>query len=93
MASAETERPLGEVFDSVAEDYDLVRRGYPAVLVDAAILRGGLKSGSRVFEVGCGTGKLTELLAARTLNVDAVDSGPRMIEQAKRRSGGAAGRS
>ncbi len=88
MGSAETERPLGEVFDSVAEDYDLVRRGYPAALVDAAILRGGLVSGSRVLEVGCGTGKLTELLAARQLNVDAVDPGPRMIEQAKRRVGG-----
>ena len=88
MASAETERPLGEVFDSVAEDYDVVRQGYPAVLVDAAILRGGLASGSRVLEVGCGTGKLTEVLAAHHLNVDAVDPGPRMIELAKRRVGG-----
>ena len=65
MGSGETERPLGEVFDSVAENYDLVRRGYPPVLVEAAILRGGLVSGSRLLEVGCGTGKLTELLAAR----------------------------
>src|SRR4249919_919382 len=88
MASAETERPLGEVFDSVAEDYDVVRQGYPAVLVDAAILGGGLASGSRVLEVGCGTGKLTELLAAHQLNVDAVDPGARMIELAKRRVGG-----
>ena len=88
MGSAETERPLGEVFDSVAEDYDLVRQGYPAVLVDAAIVRGGLTNGSRVLEVGCGTGKLTEFLAARELNVEAVDPGPRMIEQAKRRVGG-----
>ena len=40
-----------------------------------------------VLEVGCGTGKLTELLTARQLNVDAVDPGPRMIEQAKRRVG------
>ncbi len=88
MGSAETERPLGEVFDSVAEDYDLVRQGYPAVLVEAAIVRGGLTNGSRVLEVGCGTGKLTESLAAHQLNVDAVDPGPRMIEQAKRRVGG-----
>ncbi len=88
MGSAETERPLGEVFDSVAEDYDLVRQGYPAVLVDAAIVRGGLTNGARVLEVGCGTGKLTELLAVRDLNVDAVDPRPRMIEQAKRRVGG-----
>ena len=88
MVSAETERPLGEVFDSVAEDYDVVRQGYPAVLVDAAILRGGLANGSRVLEVGCGTGKLTEFLAAHQLNVDAVDPGARMIELAKRRVGG-----
>ena len=88
MGSAETERPLGEVFDSVAEDYDLVRQGYPAVLVDAAVARGRLANGSRVLEVGCGTGKLTELLAARHLSVDAVDPGRRMIEQAKRRLGG-----
>ena len=88
MASAGTERPLGEVFDSVAEDYDAVRQGCPDVLVDAAILRGGLASGSRVLEVGCGTGKLTELLATHQLNIDAVDPGPRMIEQAKRRVGG-----
>jgi SAM-dependent methyltransferase len=87
MGSGETERPLGEVFDSVAVDYDLVRRGYPTVLVDAAIVRGGLGSGSLVLEVGCGTGKLTELLAARQLSVDAVDPGPRMIEEAKRRVG------
>ena len=83
----ETECTLGEVFDSVAEDYDMFRRGYPAVLVDAAIERGGLVSGSLVLEVGCGTGKLTELLTARELNVDAVDPGPRMIELAKRRVG------
>ena len=88
MGSGQTERPLGEVFDSVAEDYDRARQGYPAVLVDAAIVRGRLASGSRVLEVGCGTGKLTESLAVRQLNVDAVDPGPRMIEQAKLRIGG-----
>ena len=87
MGSGDIERALGGVFDGVAENYDLFRRGYPAVLVDAAIERGGLVSGSLVLEVGCGTGKLTELLVARQLNVDAVDPGPRMIEQAKRRVG------
>ena len=40
-----------------------------------------------MLEVGCGTGKLTELLAARGLVVDAVDPGPNMIRAAERRVG------
>jgi len=80
-------RRRGELFDDVAEAYDAARRGYPPELVDAAIERGGLGAGSRVLEVGCGTGKLTEALVARGLRVDAVDPGPRMIEVARRRVG------
>lgn len=82
-----TDRRRGEVFDDVAEDYDAVRRGYPASLVDAALERGALGPGSRVVEVGCGTGKLTELLVGRGLDVEAVDVGGRMIEVARRRVG------
>jgi SAM-dependent methyltransferase len=88
VPTAEPDRRRGEVFDSVAEAYDDVRRGYPEVLVDAAMARGALGAGSRVVEVGCGTGKLTELLAARGLEVDAVDPGERMIKVARRRVGG-----
>jgi ubiquinone/menaquinone biosynthesis C-methylase UbiE len=80
-------RQFGQVFDHVAEAYDEVRSGYPAELVDTALVRGGLETGARVLEVGCGTGKLTELLAARGLTVDAVDPGPNMIEAARRRVG------
>jgi ubiquinone/menaquinone biosynthesis C-methylase UbiE len=87
MASAEPERRRGEVFDDVAEAYDVVRRGYAPGLVDAAVRRGSLTPGSPVVEVGCGTGKLTELLAARGLSVEAVDPGARMIEVARRRVG------
>ena len=80
-------RSFGQVFDGVAEAYDEVRPGYPGELVDAALARGGIGAGGRVLEVGCGTGKLTELLAARGLVVDAVDPGPNMIEAARRRVG------
>jgi len=83
-------RSFGQVFDGVAEAYDATRPGYPPELVDAALVRGGISAGARVVEVGCGTGKLTELLAARGLEVDAVDPGPNMIEAARRRVGDAA---
>jgi SAM-dependent methyltransferase len=88
VPSAEPSHRRGEVFDSVAQAYDDVRRGYPATLVDAALTRGALRAGSRVVEVGCGTGKLTESLVARGLRVDAVDPGARMIDVARRRVGG-----
>jgi ubiquinone/menaquinone biosynthesis C-methylase UbiE len=75
----------GEVFDAVAEAYDRVRPSYPAELIDTACAIGELDAGSRVLEVGCGTGKLTEALVERGLRVDAVDPGPEMIAHARRR--------
>ncbi len=80
-------RRHGQVFDGIAEAYDDVRPSYPAELVTAALERGGLVAGSRVLEIGCGTGKLTELLADRGLVIDAVDPGPNMVDIARRRVG------
>jgi 2-polyprenyl-3-methyl-5-hydroxy-6-metoxy-1,4-benzoquinol methylase len=71
----------------VAEDYDRVRPGYPALLIDAACAIGSLSPGSRVVEVGCGTGKLTGALVERGLRVEAVDPGRDLIEVARRRVG------
>jgi SAM-dependent methyltransferase len=82
-------RRYAQVFDAVAADYDVHRPGYPGELVDAALRRGGLAAGVRVLEIGCGTGKLTELLAARGLRIDAVDPGAKLIEAARRRVGDA----
>jgi ubiquinone/menaquinone biosynthesis C-methylase UbiE len=80
----------GTVFDQVAADYDRVRPDYPEELVDAACVRAGLRRGSRVAEVGCGTGKLTAALLARGLDVDAVDPGAAMVAVARDRLAGAA---
>lgn len=87
MASTGSWRQFGLAFDDVAETYDEVRRGYPLALVETALEQGGLGIGSRVLEVGCGTGKLTELLVGRGFLVDAVEPGARMIAAAKRRLG------
>jgi ubiquinone/menaquinone biosynthesis C-methylase UbiE len=85
VGSDQSLRRYGQVFDGVAEAYDDVRPSYPAELVTAAMERGGLVPGSPALEIGCGTGKLTELLADRGLVVDAVDPGPKMVEIARRR--------
>ena len=73
------------MFDAVAEAYDRERPSYPAELIDAACTIGALAAESRVLEIGCGTGKLTEALVERGLVVDAVDPGANMIAVARRR--------
>ena len=78
-------RQRGLLFDSVAEEYDRARPDYSAELVDAACSAAGLARGSRVVEVGCGTGKLTAALAERGLRVEAVDPGRELVEIARRR--------
>jgi SAM-dependent methyltransferase len=87
MGSTGSHRAYGQVFDQAAEAYDEFRPGYPPSLVGLAVERGGLTPGSRVLEVGCGTGKLTERLVERGLLVDAVDPGPNMIATARKRVG------
>jgi SAM-dependent methyltransferase len=72
----------GLVFDRIAEEYDRVRPGYPPELVDAALA--GAEIG-RVLEVGSGTGQLTEALAARGLDVEAVEPGANLAALAQRR--------
>jgi ubiquinone/menaquinone biosynthesis C-methylase UbiE len=87
MKQSDLHRRFARVFDEVADQYDAARRGYPETLIDRAAVRGRLRSGSRVLEVGCGTGKLTAALVARGFEVWAVDPGARMVEVARRRLG------
>ena len=56
-------QPIGLEFDAVAERYDRVRPGYPAELFGELVALTGIGPGSRVLEVGWGTGKATVPLA------------------------------
>ncbi|MDQ3822315.1 MAG: class I SAM-dependent methyltransferase [Actinomycetota bacterium] len=75
-------------FDGIAEDYDRSRPSYPDELVDRACSRAALRPGSKVVEVGCGTGKLTLALVARGLHVEAVDPGSNLVAFARSRLAG-----
>jgi len=72
-------------FDEVAELYDRVRPGYPDELFDDLVALAGLQGGSRVVEVGCGTGKATLPLAGRGMRVTCVELGASMAALARRK--------
>src|SRR5690349_16209458 len=79
---------LGLRFDEVAELYDRVRPGYPEALFSDLAALIGLRQGSPVLEVGCGTGQATRSMAALGWSVTAVEPGPALAELARRRLAG-----
>jgi SAM-dependent methyltransferase len=64
-------------FDRAAVAYERSRPEYPAEAVDWLLPPGA----KRVLDLGAGTGKLTRALAARGLEVFAVDPSPNMLDQ------------
>ncbi|MFD5749190.1 class I SAM-dependent methyltransferase [Streptomyces sp. NPDC127033] len=72
-------------FDAVADQYDEARPGYPPALFDTVEeLTGRPLRGSRVFDIGAGTGIATRLLRARGARVTAVEPGPGMAARLHR---------
>lgn len=70
-------------FGRVAELYDRARPSYPAAAIDALLEYGRLAAGARIVEVGAGTGKATEMLAARGLQVVGVEPSAEMAALAR----------
>jgi trans-aconitate methyltransferase len=71
-------------FGTVAELYDRARPSYPAATIDALCERAQLRPGSKVLEVGAGTGKATRLLADHGLIVTALEPDAAMAAIAQR---------
>lgn len=76
---------LRDTFDEVAELYDRVRPRYPRSLVEELARAAGLGPGSRVLEIGPGTGQLTVPLAGFGCRLTAVELGPALAAVALRR--------
>ncbi len=72
-------------FGEIAETYDRLRPKYPTVMFDDLAQRARLSPGSRVLEIGCGTGIATSVLVQRGFDVCAIDPDPRMLTIARRR--------
>ena len=72
-------------FDQAARDYDAIRPGYPAELIEDTIAISAIPAGGRVLEVGCGTGQATMPFAARGYRMLCLDIGEQLIALARQK--------
>ena len=73
-----------ESFDTVADFYDRYRVPPPPEVVDAVIRSSVLSQGSRVLEIGCGTGQLSVPLARHGVRLTAIDLGSHLVARARK---------
>jgi SAM-dependent methyltransferase len=79
---ADRER-LRATFEAAAASYQRARPDYPEALYDALIGAAGLRSGDRLLEVGCATGKATLPLARRGFRITCVELGAALAAGAR----------
>jgi SAM-dependent methyltransferase len=72
---------LSRAFDRDAAAYERARPSYPPAAVEHLRATFGLGPGTRVLDLGAGTGKLTRLLTPLGCDVVAVEPGPKMREE------------
>jgi SAM-dependent methyltransferase len=84
--SPETAAVLRAGFDADAEAYQRTRPVCPPEMFDDVVHLAGLAPGSRVLEIGCGTGQATVPLAERGLAVTAVELGASLAALARLRT-------
>jgi ubiquinone/menaquinone biosynthesis C-methylase UbiE len=74
-------------FDGAGEVYARHRPSYPDTLVERVLAECSVRAGDPAADVGCGTGILTRLLAARGLDVIGIDPNQDMLAQAREGGG------
>ena len=76
---------LRRTFDTAAERYDRVRPSYPKEVFDDLATLAELRTGSRILEIGCGTGQATLPLVERGFSVVAIELGANLAAIARRK--------
>jgi len=72
-----------ESFDAVADLYDAGRRAYPPAVVGLVVDAIGIRRGTKVLEIGPGTGQLSIELSRAGAELVAVELGPNLARVAR----------
>ena len=80
---ADDRQRLGRTFDSAADLYQQARPEYPGPLYDTLVEVAGIRTGDRLLEIGCATGKATLPLARRGFRITCVEIGPDLAALAR----------
>jgi SAM-dependent methyltransferase len=75
----------GELWSERARDWSIFQERTAMPLYDAALARLGITAGTRVLDIGCGSGMFCRLAAQRGAGVDGIDAAPALIDIARQR--------
>jgi SAM-dependent methyltransferase len=81
----DSHRRLRTTFEEVPELYERARPRYPSQVFDDIAELGGLPSGGRILEIGCGTGQATLPLAQRAFQLTCVELGAHLAALARQK--------
>lgn len=70
-----------ERFDQLADIYDRYRPSYPRSMIDKIVEKAKLQPGSKLLEIGAGSGKATELFVERGYAVMCVEPGESLVQK------------
>ena len=74
-----------EMFNRMVGYYDKYRPGYPQDIVDAIINKASLARGSKLLEIGAGSGKATAQFADYGFEILCVEPGPELADKGRER--------
>ena len=73
------------MFDRTARYYDKYRPGYPEEIINALIEKTGIEQGSKLLEIGSGSGKATNHFAPKGYDILCIDPGEQLVEAGRKK--------
>lgn len=74
-----------EAFNQMADYYDTYRPGYPIKIIQTIVQKTNLTAGSKLLEIGAGSGKATAQFADYGFEMRCIDPGADLVQKGNRR--------